>query len=251
MNNLSPFQVRFFSDVTSTNEVARDIISGGGEEGTIVVAEYQSRGRGRRGRRWDSRRGLGLWATLILRPPLEGSQMFSLGAAVSVAIAKAVESLFGIEPSIQWPNDVYLTGRKFGGILVETGREEGWGRYALVGMGINLNHERRDFPPHLRRMATSLREESGREMKVPVFLEGLITFLRKELASVYEKGFDGIRADYVRRSSLLHRRVRIKLAAEEIEAVVVDFGRCGEVVVRADGTGDRTLNYGEVVRVWR
>jgi BirA family biotin operon repressor/biotin-[acetyl-CoA-carboxylase] ligase len=177
--------------------------------------------------------------------------MFSLGAAVSVAIAKAVESLFGIEPSIQWPNDVYLTGRKFGGILVETGREEGWGRYALVGMGINLNHERRDFPPHLRRMATSLREESGREMKVPVFLEGLITFLRKELASVYEKGFDGIRADYVRRSSLLHRRVRIKLAAEEIEAVVVDFGRCGEVVVRADGTGDRTLNYGEVVRVWR
>jgi BirA family biotin operon repressor/biotin-[acetyl-CoA-carboxylase] ligase len=249
-SKVPPFIVRSYSKVTSTNEIAKEIASSGDGNGTIVVADHQTSGRGRRGRSWYSPHSTGLWATLILSPELEGKQLFTLGLAAAVAISKVAEIELSVKPSIQWPNDLHLSGGKFAGILVETVNNGNNGDFALVGMGVNLNQEKEDFPGEIREIATSLRCETGEDVDRERFLGSLRIFLRSELQVLYDGGFEAIKGDYIERSNLLRNQVTVRLEEGDIHGRVVDFGHHGEMLVSIDGGGVRCLTHGEVHKVW-
>ena len=161
----------------STNDVAKTLAAEGAEDGTVVVAGEQTGGRGTKGRGWHSAPGLGLYASVILRPGR--SDIALIPAMAGVAVAEAVRSAAGIEARLKWPNDIVWRGKKLGGILSESafrGAEVG---HVVVGIGLNLRHRRADFPPDILPTATSLRLASKKPMDVIKLEAALWTSLEK------------------------------------------------------------------------
>jgi BirA family biotin operon repressor/biotin-[acetyl-CoA-carboxylase] ligase len=149
---------RHFSRTDSTNTRARELAEAGAPHGTVVTAGEQSEGRGRQGRTWTAPPGRALLYSALLRPLGESHLLLPL--AVPLAVCETAESLQpGLECAIKWPNDVWVDGRKLGGILIEAKPQDGW---AVIGVGLNLAIEPGEFPPELRETATSL-SGAGRE----------------------------------------------------------------------------------------
>lgn len=138
----------------STNDVAKQLAANGAEDGTVVVAAEQTGGRGTKGRSWHSPRGMGLYASVILRP--RRSDIALIPALASVAAADAVRSAAGLRPRLKWPNDIVWRGRKLGGILSEAAFQGDKVSQVIVGIGLNVKHRAADFPADLRPAATSL-----------------------------------------------------------------------------------------------
>lgn len=167
--------VHYFSRVNSTNDVARELARQGADEGTLVVAEEQTDGRGRRGRSWVSPPGTDIFASLILRPNLLPARAPLLTLTTAVAGAEAIRGLTGLPAAIKWPNDLLINGRKVAGILTEMSAEIDTIFYVIVGIGINVNTV--SFPADIGAIATSLALESGqpfsRRRLLQLFLQQL------------------------------------------------------------------------------
>jgi BirA family transcriptional regulator, biotin operon repressor / biotin---[acetyl-CoA-carboxylase] ligase len=154
--------VHLFRSIGSTNDAARELGAAGAAAGTVVLAEEQTAGRGRAGRGWSSVEGLGLWFSIAIRPAGEPA-MSTLPIRAGLAIATALDAWTDhSSPQLKWPNDIILDGRKLGGILCEGSWNGGHLECVVVGVGLNLLHGADDFPPELRRTATSLRQATGR-----------------------------------------------------------------------------------------
>jgi BirA family biotin operon repressor/biotin-[acetyl-CoA-carboxylase] ligase len=140
---------------TSTNDLAKKLAESGAEEGTVVIAEEQTKGRGTEGRTWESPRGQGVYASVILRPKKRDISLLPLVAGV--ACAEAIRGATGLEAALKWPNDIVFRGKKLGGILCESGFLGDKVVYGILGLGLNVSQKRSDFPEGLRASATSLR----------------------------------------------------------------------------------------------
>ena len=151
--------LRWFDSIPSTNAHALEWAMAGAPEGALVVAEHQTAGRGRLGRRWLDRPGGMLMLSLVLRPELPPEREGLLPTAAGLACAEAIESLTVLRPALKWPNDVTLRGRKVAGILVETRRGGPLLESAVVGIGINVAWRQEDMPAQLRATAVSLSSE--------------------------------------------------------------------------------------------
>lgn len=208
--------IRVFRATTSTSDVVEKLARDGVAEGVAVFAEAQTRGRGRLGRRWVSPAGKGLWFSVLLRPRLRPQQMTQLTIAAATAVARAVRAQTGLRPEVKWPNDLLLAGRKFGGILTELSGEQDRVRHAVLGIGLDVNVTAGDFPPELRRGATSLRIELGQ----PVPRAELAVAVLRELEVDYARLTTG----------------RFEEVADEWEALCTTLGRDLEVVI-----GERRL----------
>lgn len=146
--------VHRLSSCLSTNDVAKTLAQEGAEEGTVVIAEEQTEGRGTKGRRWHSLRRRGLYASVILSPRRRDISL--LPVVAGIACVDAVRESVGIELRLKWPNDLVWAGKKLGGILSESEFLGGTLKYAILGIGLNVNQKRSDFPPEIRSSATSL-----------------------------------------------------------------------------------------------
>ncbi len=155
--------VQFFSTLPSTNTYAKQLAAQGAPEGTVVIADAQTAGRGRLGRSFDSPAGQGIWMSVILRPDCKPEQLMHLTCAAAVAACDAVERETGHRPGIKWINDLVTDGRKLAGILTELSIDSATGQvdYAVLGIGLNCNQQRVDFPEELRPIACSLAEVTG------------------------------------------------------------------------------------------
>ena len=150
----------YYSVVSSTMDVARNAAIGGASEGTTVIAEEQTAGRGRLGRSWINPPGV-IAISIILRPAL--SQLLRLTMVASLATSRCIEQVTGLNTAIKWPNDVLINGKKVSGILTETTIREESVDWAIIGIGINVNFNPRAFP-EIADTATSLSHEIGREV---------------------------------------------------------------------------------------
>jgi len=153
-------------------KLARD----GVKEGVVVCAESQTRGRGRLGRKWISPARKGLWFSILLRPDLSPQMTTRLTVASATALRRAIKLQTGCSPEIKWPNDILMGGKKVAGILTEMSAELDRVRYVILGIGVDVNLTANDFPPDLRKIATSLRIETGKpasraELAVNIFRE--------------------------------------------------------------------------------
>jgi BirA family transcriptional regulator, biotin operon repressor / biotin---[acetyl-CoA-carboxylase] ligase len=154
--------IHSFSTCPSTNDLAKRLAREGSAEGTVVVAEEQTEGRGTKGRSWHSPRGQGLYASVILRPRRVDLSLLPLTAGV--ACLEAIREATGLEAALEWPNDIVWKRRKLGGILCEGEFLGNTVSFAVLGVGLNISQKRGDFPASLKRTATSLRIALGREM---------------------------------------------------------------------------------------
>ncbi|MDD3814665.1 MAG: biotin--[acetyl-CoA-carboxylase] ligase [Desulfocapsaceae bacterium] len=180
--------------VDSTNRVARDLGTAGKPHGYAVVAGSQLHGRGRLGKAWQSPPGKGLYATILLRPCLEVKEYSKITLTAGLALSQVLEEVCQLDVALKWPNDIYISGRKCGGILVETSSLQGEadGHFALVGIGVNVNTEKEAFLPDLRKSATSLFLESGKEYEILSLFEAIRSRLLQLIFQLAHEGFTDI-----------------------------------------------------------
>lgn len=193
----------------STNRVAMEMAENGAKHGTVVVADAQTAGRGRMGRRWMSPAGKNLYVSLLLRPSVPTVDAPRLALVAGVALADAVEAM-GVPASLKWPNDLYCGGRKAAGILAEMASETDVVRHVVIGMGLNVNMEEADFPPDLRGTATSLRIRAGRAFRRVDVLARLLDAFGARYAEFIGGGFAALRDGWDRRDFLRGRRVLLR-----------------------------------------
>ncbi|NLW08107.1 MAG: biotin--[acetyl-CoA-carboxylase] ligase [Clostridia bacterium] len=235
-----------FDEVGSTNQVAKELADGGAPEGTVVIAESQSSGRGRRGRSWLSTPYKGIWFSLILRPRVAPARACQLTLLAAVATAVAVRELTGLPPGIKWPNDLLAGGRKLCGILTEIKAEIDLIEYVVLGIGLNVNLEASDFGPELKSVATSLYLELGRKQeRLPLFQK-----IMAELETWYEcwqeKGFAPVRRAWKEANITLGCPVQVNSWQEVFQGLAVDIDAEGALLVRGAGGEIRRFNSGEV-----
>ena len=155
-------QIRYFSRIDSTNQYAKRIAEEGAPDGTLIIADEQTAGKGRSGRTWVTPPAEAIAFTLLLRPKLSPDRISMVTLVMGLAVTNAVNSLYGVSAGIKWPNDVVIKGRKLCGILTEMSAEVRQANYIVIGVGINANLT--SFPEVIKEIATSLKLELGRDI---------------------------------------------------------------------------------------
>jgi BirA family biotin operon repressor/biotin-[acetyl-CoA-carboxylase] ligase len=171
-------EIIVLEQTSSTNDAISRLASAGGlpsiPDGLVLFAEHQTDGRGQRGNRWESAAGKGLWFSILLRPEIQLSDSGRLTIWATEAISEVIRTKFGLEPAIKSPNDVQLYGRKVSGVLVEMRAQDEAPHLAVVGIGINVNQCRDDFPAKLQDRAISLAMALGRQVDRQNFAVALL-----------------------------------------------------------------------------
>lgn len=236
-------QIKYFSSIDSTNNEAKKLAQMGEKEGTVVIAEEQTGGRGRRGRAWSSPFGMGIWVSIILRPQIPPVDAPGLTLVAAVAAAKAVRSVTGLPVRIKWPNDLMLNSKKVGGILTELSAEIEVVNFIVVGIGINVNNE--SFPEELKKIATSLKIEQTKKEKLDRVQ--LLCELLHRFEEEYLKFTGGRQKEILKQwrefSDTLGRFVRISGHNDIIEGKAVDIDETGALLVeKEDGSLERIIS---------
>ena len=201
-----------------------ELARGGAPEGTTVVADEQTAGRGRRDRRWFSPRGEGLYHSIILRPsiPPESAPLLTLLAAVG--LSDTLRSGYHIESDIKWPNDVLIQGRKCAGILLEMEPRDREVGFVILGIGVNLNQ--RGFPPEVAPGATSLFLEIGRDSNVEEFRERLFEQMADGYEAFQAAGPRWVIDQWMERSTYAEgRAVWVELGRMKLSGTTCEIGR--------------------------
>ncbi|WP_310550097.1 biotin--[acetyl-CoA-carboxylase] ligase [Paenibacillus glufosinatiresistens] len=233
--------------VISTQEEARRLAESGAPEGTAVMAEEQTGGRGRQGRRWHSPRGQGIWMSVVLRPRLTAAAAPQLTLLAGVAVCEALREVAGVEAGIKWPNDLLIGGRKVCGILLEAHFREGVPDYLIAGIGVDCLAVEEDFPEELRAVATSLRIERG---GVPVDREELaaamLSGLEERYRQYFAEGFAPIAARWEELSVTLGRRIALAGPKEQRTGVAAGLDENGGLRLVDDAGETFTVLSGEI-----
>jgi BirA family biotin operon repressor/biotin-[acetyl-CoA-carboxylase] ligase len=153
-----------YDEVSSTNDIAMDLAGRGAKEGTVVVAEKQTSGRGRLGRKWFSPARCGLWTSIIFYPEFKPVELCQMNLIMGVALAQAIRKETGLQAELKWPNDIIISKKKVGGILIEMTATMDKVKNLAAGIGINVDISKKDFPSDLRETASSLRLEKGTDI---------------------------------------------------------------------------------------
>lgn len=241
-------RIHHFFKVDSTNRVALELGHAGELEGSVVLAEEQTAGRGRAGRSWHSERAAGIYATLLLRPRLAPVQAPLLTMMAGLSARTAIADVTGLPIDLKWPNDLMVRGKKIGGILTEMHAEPGQVRFVIVGIGINVNQEK--FPAELAEIATSLRAETG---KTQPRMEILVRLLR-EFENDYNRFLREGSARVVHRfqdvsSYARGKRVRVTNGTESYSGVTAGLTPEGLLRVERDGGELATVVAGDVTEL--
>jgi len=191
----------------STNSLALEMGKQGAAAGTVVVAETQTRGRGRLQREWFSPPGAGLYFSMVLRPQLPSIELPKIPLAAGVAVCEAIEQACQVSPRLKWPNDLLIGGKKCGGILCETGPVTGTndsrGILVILGVGLNITTPESAFPAELRARATSLLTATGREYDKEKILDAVLTRIDDTIVLLESGEFGAILDQWRARDVLL------------------------------------------------
>jgi len=239
-------EIRYFDQTDSTNLRAKAMAAAGAPEGTLIIAEEQTEGRGRRGRNWFSPPGAGIYMSLIIRPAILPQEAPRFALLTAAAVAEAVREITMLETRIKWPNDILVGGRKLGGILTEVSMEMDKVEYMIVGLGLNVNLAREAFPPDLQEIGTSIRAEMGRSLpRIPLVRRILERF--EETYEEYQRfGFATIRKRWQAFTDMIGRTVAVDTLGRRLTGEVMDFDEEGYLVIREHNGGPVRLFSGDV-----
>lgn len=244
------YSTHIFTSTDSTNRIALELAKGGAEHGTAILAETQIKGRGRLNRSWHSPSQVGLYCSVIIRPRLRIEDYPKLTLVAGLSVAYALDRACRCQTSVKWPNDIYISGRKLGGILTESSCSSGcaFSSFAVVGIGVNINNSKGDFEPGIVNKATSVLLETGVRSDIPDVFEAIRHELLQDVESFETKGFGSILARW-KTKDMLHGKM-VSWAKQNGEFV---YGRAqgpdheGRLVVRDEGGVDHEIVSGDVL----
>lgn len=239
-------RIQFFDAITSTNDVLKQLALQGAPEGTTLVADCQTGGRGRMGRTFLSPSGVGIYLSVLLRPNCKPTELMHLTCASATAACSAIEQTSGFRPGVKWTNDIVYNKRKLAGILTELGlNQDGTTAYAIIGIGFNCNQQLRDFPDAIQDVAGSLKmvtgEETDRALLAAKMIEALYQMNRELLSDRA-----GILARYRQDCITLGQEISLVRGDEIHHGKALDVDENGALVVRYEDGTIEAVNSGEV-----
>jgi len=237
--------IHYFHTIDSTNSKAYELALGGAQEGEVVIAESQEKGRGRLARHWFSPPFSNLYLSVILRPPIPPHQASLITLMAAVATADAIKNFSGLRPLIKWPNDILLKDRKVAGLLNEIHSEADRIHFVILGIGVNLNVDGKMFPKEIRAVATSLKSEMGQTISRKAFLQFLLQELEGWYSVFMKEGGDAILKAWKDRAHIKGRQVKVASFGETLVGVAVDVDSDGALILKTE-EGQKRIVAGDV-----
>lgn len=225
----------YYEEIGSTNDEAFRLGVKGSPEGTALIAERQSAGKGRMQRMWHSPSGANIYTSVILRPRFSPGLAPQISLAAGVAVAETLEPYCPGRVALKWPNDVQVGGKKVCGILTQMRMVGDAVDFVVVGIGVNVNWKREEFPADIREIATSLSMEAGRELSRLELIILLYENLAKWYRELSKKGFAPVRKQWLERTTMIGKPVSVQFGKETIRGEAVDLDEDGSLVLQADG----------------
>ncbi|HEY4715802.1 MAG TPA: biotin--[acetyl-CoA-carboxylase] ligase [bacterium] len=233
----------YYKNTDSTNTVAVGMASRGAVEGTVVVAESQTAGRGRLGRMWVSPPGNNIYISAILRPDMPPYISPQITLVAGVAVARTVEKVTGIRAGIKWPNDLLLNGKKFCGILTEMNSESDKINFIVLGIGVNLNSTIKEYPAEIADNITTLKDVTGRNIPRVEFTMALLGELKKMYKEFLRHGFSNIKKEWSGYFCMSGKDVVISYLDKKVEGTALGIDNSGALLVRkSDDKIERVLS---------
>ncbi|MCH5267805.1 MAG: biotin--[acetyl-CoA-carboxylase] ligase [Lachnospiraceae bacterium] len=234
-------RVECYDTIDSTNLRAKQLAETGEPEGTLVVADKQTAGRGRRGRDWSSEPGVDIYMSYVLRPDLPPSQVSGITLLTALAACKAIRNVCGVQAEIKWPNDVIIDGKKICGILTEMSSEIQFVHYAVTGIGINAN--RKEFADSIKDKATSLYLQTGKPVDrarltaefANCFGGYYHRYLQDGNLSAFVEEYNGILANFNREVCVYHGMVEDVAGEDVSHGIARGIDKDGSLLVEIDG----------------
>ena len=236
--------IHYFKEVDSTNDVAKYLAENGAEEGTVVVAEIQNRGKGRRGKTWISPPG-GVWMSIILRPDIPPSRAPQLTLVTGVAVAETLKKELNLDVGIKWPNDILIGNKKVCGILTEVNASINKVNYVIVGIGIDMNVDVPLFPPDLQKGATSLKNELDTEINGAILVQKFLLNLEKLYDQFTSDKFPDILNEWRFLSKTIGSKVEVRTRGKTIRGDAVGINKDGILILELDDGSLRKIISGE------
>ena len=224
--------IRVFEETTSTNDVIEKLARDGVKEGAVVFAESQTKGRGRLGRKWMSPTHKGLWFSILLRPKLSPQETTQLTVASATALRRAIKNVTGVSADIKWPNDLLIGGKKVVGILTEMSAEVDRVRHVILGIGVDVNQE--EFPPELRAIATSLKNESGEEVCRAELAVEILRELDFDYARICGGKFSTVADEWETGCATIGKKVSVQMGARLVRGQAEALDDDGALLVRTE-----------------
>ncbi|MBF0356953.1 MAG: biotin--[acetyl-CoA-carboxylase] ligase [Magnetococcales bacterium] len=232
-----PEKIIFYQKTDSTNVQAGILARQGAKDGTVVVADHQTEGKGRLGRVWESPIGGNLYFSLILRPEIEPRYAAQLTLLTGLALAEAISGVGADGVEIKWPNDLLLGGRKVAGILTEMAVEESQIQFVVIGVGVNVNVELTGFTEEIGNIAATLSGHLKKQIKRSAFLADFLSRFLGWYRWYLAEGFAPIRSIWLKQSRIKGRRVQVNLLDESFTGWAVDLDVDGFLLVKREDTG--------------
>jgi BirA family biotin operon repressor/biotin-[acetyl-CoA-carboxylase] ligase len=232
-----------FETIDSTNNCARALAGCWAEEGTLVLAERQTAGKGRLGRTWLANPYENLTFSLILRPTLPPEALNLLPLYAAVAVAEAIEHESGLSVECKWPNDLLIGGKKTAGILLEGSLKEEGLEYVVLGIGVNVNQT--TFPEDISPRATSLKVQGGRDIDRIRLLREILRTLEIHYTAIMKKGFHNLLPLWLSRTTMINREISVTQGGSVISGIVRGLSPEGALILDSGGS-EKTLFAGDV-----
>lgn len=224
-------EIAYFDEIDSTNIKAKELAEQGYPNGTLVVADQQVSGRGRRGRSWESPPGTGIFMTLMLKPEINPNNASMLTLVAALAVAKAIKDVTGLDAQIKWPNDIVINGKKICGILTEMSAQFDYINHIVIGIGINVHNE--VFSDEIAHMASSLLLESqGKKFRRAEIIEKVLEYF-EEYYEIYLETEDltALTGEYNKILVNMNKQVRVLDPKDEFEGKAMGITTKGELIV--------------------
>ena len=238
--------IRVFQETTSTNDVIEKLARDGVKEGVVVFAESQTKGRGRLGRKWMSPPRKGLWFSLLLRPAMRPTAATQLTIAAATALSRAIRLHTGIAPEIKWPNDILIGGKKVAGILTELSAELDKVKYVILGVGVDVNLAVGEFPNEFRKLATSLKIETGQSIDRAELATVILHELDRDYARICSGQFAAVADEWESQCATLGHNVVIWLGDRQIQGRAESLDVDGALLLRTQHGHLETIIGGDV-----
>ena len=234
--------IHYFDYLVSTMDLAMQLGMQGEPGGTLVLAESQTKGRGRLGRSWSSPKYKGIYLSLILRPKILPTACPILTLMSAVSICEAVKEVTGLDVQIKWPNDIFIHNKKLAGILTEMNAEVDKVNFVVIGIGLNVNNDRKS----LIAQATSLKEEQGSEVNRVVLLQEILRRIESNYLLLEDRGSSEIINKWRNFTFTLGTRVKVDYQNKHIEGCAVDIDQDGSLLIRKDSGVIQKISSGDV-----
>lgn len=225
-------EVCCFRETDSTQTIARRLANDGVGEGAVILAEGQTRGKGRRGRSWFSPPGQGIWISIILRPSISPFQSGRICLTSALAVAEAIREITGLPALIKWPNDILIGRKKVGGILIEMMAETDLVKFIILGIGVNVNQDK--FSEELKEKALSLKQEKRGEVSRLSLLQEILRKLDNYYLSLKKGEFDTLISRWRKLSVTLGKQIRVSFQGETVEGQAIGIDGQGALLLRLD-----------------